>query len=75
MRKIAFGKMEASELRLGKVDATDQSSAWLSVRIDPDVYNIAPEDPEILSIDVLGDWGSKVRSASIGRVTKLMCPR
>jgi hypothetical protein len=52
--------VEAPEGHLGKVDATDQS-AWLSKQIDREAFNIAPEDPDMLGIDILGNWGSKVK--------------
>lgn len=57
---IAFRKPDTPEGHLGKVDATDQSSAWLSMKIDTEAFNIAPEDPDMLAIDILGNWGSKV---------------
>ncbi|KAJ9095592.1 hypothetical protein QFC21_005463 [Naganishia friedmannii] len=45
---------------LGEIIAEDAESGSLQATLDLSEYNIASEDPEMLSVHVKGSWGSKL---------------
>ncbi|KAJ9114994.1 hypothetical protein QFC22_005322 [Naganishia vaughanmartiniae] len=59
VQKITYKLAEPLGI-LGEIKAEDAESASIQSTLNPADYNIAPEDPEMLSVHVKGSWGSKL---------------